>query len=180
MHNRRVKSVLRHTDNLTPNERRKAMRAVRSRDTAPERRVASALKAIGIRFREQADDLPGNPDFVLPGLRAAVFVQGCFWHVHGCRSVTPRANRSYWKGKLASNARRDRRVRRALNRLGWSVVAVWECQLGPGVDVPTRTVLRAVLRARQTGYQSPVRQLLLTKLAKINLPSWSSERRRGR
>lgn len=129
MRNRRVKATLRRTDNLTPKERRKAMRAVRGRDTAPERRVAAALRAMGIRFRYQGDDLPGRPDFVLPTLRAVLLVQGCFWHGHGCRSRTPQTNRGYWVRKLMRNRRRDRRVRRALNKRGWTVLLLWECRV---------------------------------------------------
>ena len=144
--NLRVKNMLRHSDNLTPNERRKAMRAVRSRNTTPERRVASILREMGIRFRSQAGDLPGRPDFVLPRLRAALFVQGCFWHGHACRSRRPHTNRTYWLAKLARNRRRDRRARRSLNRLGWTVLVVWECQV-QGHDRTFAAIARALVRA---------------------------------
>lgn len=146
MRNRHVKRALRRMDNLTPNERRKAMRAVKDRDTSPERRVASILKEMGIRFRSQAGDLPGSPDFVLPRLRAALFVQGCFWHGHGCRSRTPHTHRAYWLAKLARNRRRDRRVRRSLNRLGWTVVVVWECQV-QNHNRSVAAIARALARA---------------------------------
>src|SRR5712692_8765186 len=130
--------MLRRTDNLTPNERRKAMRAVKGRDTTPERRVASTLRAMGIRFRGQAADLPGSPDFVLSDLRVALFVQGCFWHGHSCRARTPRTNRAYWVTKIARNRQRDRRVRRMLNRLGWTVVVVWECRIAAAAAIAVR------------------------------------------
>jgi DNA mismatch endonuclease (patch repair protein) len=150
MRNSRVNSVLRRTDNLAPKERRKAMRAVKGRNTTPERRVASVLKAMGIWFRRQARDLPGRPDFVLPGLRTALFVHGCFWHCHGCRSGTPRTNRAYWLRKLAKNRQRDRRVRRVLNHLGWTVVMLWECR----VTTPKRAaaeIKRVIRRASSVG-----------------------------
>jgi DNA mismatch endonuclease (patch repair protein) len=146
MRNRRVKRGLRRTDNLTPKERRKAMRAVRGRHTTPERRVGSILREMGVRFRAQAGDLPGRPDFVLPGLRAALFVQGCFWHGHACRPGTPRTNRAYWLAKLARNRRRDRRARRSLNRLGWTVVIVWECHV-QGHERAVAAIARALVRA---------------------------------
>src|SRR5881628_393172 len=124
-----VKRRLRRTDNLTPKERRRTMRAVRGRDTTPERLVASALKALGVRFRTQAEDLPGRPDFVLDSLATTIFVQGCWWHLHGCRSGWPQHNAIYWKEKLRRNRQRDGRVRRALNRRGWTVLVIWECSL---------------------------------------------------
>src|SRR5690242_17979426 len=118
------------------------MRAVKSRDTAPEKRVASALRHLHIRFRTQAN-LPGKPDFMLPDLDAILFVQGCFWHGHGCRDSQPKTNQSYWNKKLQGNVRRDRRVRRELNHLGWTVVALWECHI-PGAEATTKAVNRAV------------------------------------
>ncbi len=144
-----VNSMLRRSDNLTPNERRRAMRAVKGRGTAPERRVASILRALGIRYRAQGD-LPGKPDFVLPQLRAALFVQGCFWHGHGCRSKTPVTNRLYWTRKLMRNRRRDRRVRRALNGRGWTVLVLWECRIATREDA-MRAVARALGRAARSG-----------------------------
>jgi DNA mismatch endonuclease (patch repair protein) len=57
-----------------------------------------------------------------------IFVSGCFWHRHTCgRCRIPAANRLYWLAKIHRNAVRDRRVQRALRRLGWSVLVVWEC-----------------------------------------------------
>src|SRR3989442_2599390 len=149
--NRRVNSMLRRTDNLTPNERRKAMRAVKGHDTAPERRVASVLGALKIRFRRQGSDLPGKPDYVLPTLHAVLLVQGCFWHSHGCRAKMPRTNRAYWLRKLALNVRRDQRVRRALNRQGWAVVSLWECQV-PTLQRAFVEVARALGRARRSAH----------------------------
>jgi DNA mismatch endonuclease, patch repair protein len=73
--------------------------------------------------------LPGAPDLVFPRLNKAIFVSGCFWHRHTCgRCRIPAANRAYWLAKIDRNAARDRRVQRALRRLGWSVLVVWECQ----------------------------------------------------
>ena len=143
-------SIRKHTtDNLTQAQRTSAMRAVKSEQTGPERLVARALRAAGIRFRGQAS-LPGSPDFALPALQAVLFVHGCFWHDHACRPMNrhrPRTNAIYWRNKLAGNRRRDRRVRRALNSLGWAVLVIWECQ----AQTPAaayKAVSRAVTRGR--------------------------------
>ncbi len=112
------------------------MQAVKGRDTVPEDRVAAALATLKVRFRRYSTNLPGTPDFVLPEARAVLLVHGCFWHQHGCRTRMPRTNNAYWMAKLARNVARDQRVRRQLNRLGWSVIAVWECR----VVTPQRAV----------------------------------------
>src|SRR5207253_55716 len=101
----------RRSDNLTPEQRTRTMRAVKSRATSGEVLVAGILRARGVQYLEHGD-LPGTPDFVIPRLRAALFVHGCFWHSHGCRTSTPKANRLYWRKKLSGNVRRDRRARR--------------------------------------------------------------------
>jgi DNA mismatch endonuclease (patch repair protein) len=75
-------------------------------------------------------DVPGRPDFVFAKRRKVIFVHGCFWHLHRCRfgRVVPRTNARFWAEKRAGNVARDRKVRRRLNRLGWRVLTVWECQ----------------------------------------------------
>lgn len=116
------------------------MRAIKGQDTAPELIVRRLLHALGYRFRLHRRDLPGCPDVVLPRLRAAILIHGCFWHRHTCprgRSE-PSTRRAFWRAKFAGNVERDRRAVRALRRDGWRVLVVWECQ--------TRDVER--LRAR--------------------------------
>lgn len=107
------------------------MRAVKSRDTGPEVRVAQRLDELGIAHRRDAADLPGRPDFVVDGAGIAIFVHGCWWHAHDCHrgARTPKSNRDYWVAKIQRNRRRDRRVTRELRAAGWSVWVVWECRL---------------------------------------------------
>jgi DNA mismatch endonuclease (patch repair protein) len=67
---------------------------------------------------------------VLPAYRIAVFVHGCFWHLHGCSAgrALPKTRLDYWLPKLEGNRRRDRSAVRELHRLGWQTVVIWECQ----------------------------------------------------
>lgn len=107
------------------------MAGVRHFDTPPELIVRSYLHRQGLRFRVHRQDLPGNPDIVLPKYQSVVFVHGCFWHQHSrCRrSKTPSSNVDYWLPKLRQNVRRDRENRRKLKELGWHVHIIWECQV---------------------------------------------------
>jgi DNA mismatch endonuclease (patch repair protein) len=41
----------------------------------------------------------------------------------------PASNVEYWEKKFRANVERDRKHRRALKRLGWQVVVVWECEV---------------------------------------------------
>lgn len=74
--------------------------------------------------------LLGRPDFTWHRQRLVVFVDGCFWHGHGCgRNVAPKTNAELWARKISGNKKRDRRVTRELRRRGWSVLRIWECSL---------------------------------------------------
>jgi DNA mismatch endonuclease (patch repair protein) len=106
------------------------MDRIPSRDTLPERTVRSALHRRGYRFKLHAKDLPGTPDVVLPRLRTALFVHGCFWHQHaGCRLArVPKARLEYWLPKFDRTKNRDKQNAMALLASGWKPLVVWECE----------------------------------------------------
>ncbi len=117
-------------DRVTPEQRSKMMAAVRSKDTKPELFIRRALHARGYRFRLHRRDLPGKPDIVFPSRKSAIFVNGCFWHGHGCPSgALPATRRAFWKAKIGRNKDRDAENRRELEAAGWNVLVVWECDL---------------------------------------------------
>lgn len=118
-------------DRLSPEQRSRLMGRIRGRDTKPERAVRSMVYSRGFRYRLHAASLPGRPDLVMARYRAAIFVHGCFWHAHGCRAgrARPKTNAAFWREKLETNRRRDRRAIAALRRRGWKVLVIWECQL---------------------------------------------------
>jgi DNA mismatch endonuclease (patch repair protein) len=134
-------------DTFDKNMRSWIMSRVKSKGTRPEIAVKLALKFAGCPFSFQPRDLPGNPDFVFPRFKLTVFVNGCFWHWHGCpRCRMPTSNKSYWQKKIASNVRHDKSHRRALTASGWHYLTIWECNLKSGIS----RLLRKV-RASGTG-----------------------------
>ena len=72
-------------------DRSAVMRAVKSRDTTPERSVRALLRTIAPGYRLHRADLPGKPDIAYGRLRLAIFVHGCFWHGHDCAARRARA-----------------------------------------------------------------------------------------
>ncbi|MCH8334096.1 DNA mismatch endonuclease Vsr, partial [Candidatus Sumerlaeota bacterium] len=117
-------------DTLTPEQRRRCMASVRSKDTTPEMVVRRLVHGMGYRYRLHVRSLHGSPDLVFPARQAVIFVHGCFWHRHGCnRDHVPSTNAEYWTAKLNRNQRRDRRSRRELRNLGWHTAAIWECSV---------------------------------------------------
>jgi DNA mismatch endonuclease (patch repair protein) len=108
---------------------RATMIANRRRDTVPELLVRRGLHAAGYRFRVDHPliiDRRRRGDIVLTRRRAAVFIDGCFWH--GCpqHHVPPRSNPEYWRSKVAANRARDRDTDARLIAAGWTVHRHWE------------------------------------------------------
>lgn len=85
---------------------------------------------MGYRYRLHRKDLPGKPDLVFASRRKIILVHGCFWHCHpDCRDGRlPKSNTDYWGPKLARNRERDKENCAALDKAGWSVLTVWECE----------------------------------------------------
>lgn len=106
------------------------MRRIRKTDTKPEWAVRRIAHALGFRFRLHQRALPGCPDLTFPKYRKVVFVHGCFWHQHaGCRLARlPKSRPEYWIPKLRRNQSRDEGTFTELQRLGWQVLVIWECE----------------------------------------------------
>jgi DNA mismatch endonuclease, patch repair protein len=109
------------------------MAAVKSQDTSPEIFVRSLLHGIGFRYRLHDSSLLGKPDVVFRSKRKIIFVHGCFWHRHNCRSgrSMPKVQREYWEEKFSANVNRDRKVCRQLRSQGWKIMIIWGCQTLP-------------------------------------------------
>lgn len=115
---------------LTPEERSRMMGRIKGRNAKPEMVVHSLCDRMGLRFRLHRKDLPGSPDLVFQKHRLCLFVHGCFWHRHpGCKyAYTPKTRQDFWLPKLQRNAERDREKEEALDKLGWRVEVIWECE----------------------------------------------------
>lgn len=117
-------------DNHTKEQRSYNMSKIRSTNSAPEEKVRKYLFAKGFRYRKNVKSLPGCPDIVLPQYKTVVFVNGCFWHMHDCpRFVWPSSNKEYWEPKIRRNVERDKINIELLQKEGWRVLIVWECEL---------------------------------------------------
>ncbi|MVA96664.1 DNA mismatch endonuclease Vsr [Nitratireductor sp. CAU 1489] len=126
-------------DTRSPEQRKRIMRAVKSKNTGPEITVRRLLHAMGYRFRLHRKDLPGKPDIVFPSRTKVIFVHGCFWHGHGCsKGRPPKSRLDYWLPKLEQNARRDRTKTEQLAAAGWDVLVVWQCELKELEELATR------------------------------------------
>jgi len=129
-------------DTRTPEQRRRIMQSVGTRDTGPEMTVRRLLHGLGFRYRLHSKRLPGKPDIVFPVRKKAIFVHGCFWHGHDCaKGQLPKSRREYWEPKLKTNIARDAAQVIALRALGWSALTVWQCE-----TTVSRTLTKRLVR----------------------------------
>ncbi len=119
------------TDIFPASKRSEIMSRVKGKETTPEIIVRKYLFSRGLRYRKNVKTLPGTPDIVLPKYKTVVLVNGCFWHGHkDCKPAhLPATNLDYWEKKIANNVERDERKRQELEKLGYKVLVVWQCQL---------------------------------------------------
>src|SRR5260221_10514845 len=112
------------------------MRRIRNKNTGPEIFVRKLVYSMGYRYRVHVKDLPGCPDIVFAPRKKVIFVHGCFWHQHHCREGRiPGTAIEYWKPKLQRTRERDRSHVRWLNKTGWKVLVLWECQIEKDMEL---------------------------------------------
>ena len=118
------------SDVFSKEKRSAVMKAVKSRNTkTTEIKMMEIFKEFHITGWRRTYPLVGKPDFVFPKKRIVVFVDGCFWHGHNCRNVTPSDNADFWNAKREYNKRHDELVIQTLESKNWTVIRIWECEL---------------------------------------------------
>jgi DNA mismatch endonuclease, patch repair protein len=128
------------------------MGAIRSSNNRTEVALGKKLHRMGLRYRKYASKLPGKPDFVFPGSKVVVFVDGDYWHgrvlrergLEALESTVPYERQNYWLPKLQRNVARDEYVTRALHDLGWHVVRYWESDIRRTLDATAEAIARVV------------------------------------
>lgn len=136
-------------DDLTPEQRRKNMQAIRSKDTSIEIALRTALWHRGIRYRKNYKQLPGKPDIAITKHRIAVFCDSDYWHGYDWENRHQRikSNRNYWIPKIERNMARDKEVNEMLEAQGWIVLRFWEWQIKKHLDKCIDTVVEAIAKA---------------------------------
>jgi DNA mismatch endonuclease (patch repair protein) len=117
-------------DIFSKSKRSDIMSHIPGKETKPEILVRKFLFANGFRFRKNVKDLSGKPDIVLPKYKTIIFIHGCFWHGHTCnRGTLPTTNIEFWKTKIGGNIERDKRDISELEKQGWNVIVIWQCEI---------------------------------------------------
>lgn len=118
------------TDIVDSKTRSRMMSGIKGKNTKIELHIRKSLFSRGYRYRLHNSSLPGRPDLVFPKYKAAIFVNGCFWHGHQCNLFKwPKTRQDFWKEKITGNIARDSRNIEALEHMDYRVLTVWECAI---------------------------------------------------
>ena len=126
-------------DILTPEQRHKAMKNIKSKDTSIEIQLRKVLWHKGYRYRKNYKILPGTPDIALTKYKIAIFCDSDFFHGKDWYQVLkPKlekgSNPEYWIKKIERNKQRDVENDKTLLFLGWSVIHFWESDIHKNVE----------------------------------------------
>lgn len=132
------------TDRHTPEQRKRNMQSVRSKDSKIELKLRRALWAAGVRYRLHVRSLPGNPDLVMARARLVIFVDSEFWHGHDWehRKHDIKSNKEFWITKIERNISRDIEVTKQLESAGWKVLRFWGMSISRDVDSVVSEILK--------------------------------------
>ena len=141
-------------DKLTPEQRKKCMRANKSTGTKPELVLAKAMWALGLRYRKNSGSIFGKPDFSFKKYKVAVFVDGEFWHGKDWeqKKVEIKGNREFWIAKIERNIQRDIEVTGRLKAEGWMVLRFWSNDVIEDTTSCAEKV-KEIIRARRIDLQ---------------------------
>ena len=129
-------------DDLTPEQRRKNMQAIKSKDTSIELLLRKALWQEGIRYRKNYKKLPGTPDIAITKYKIAIFCDSEFFHGYNWEIKKQKLghNREYWIKKIERNMARDRENDFKLIALNWIPIHFW----GQEIQKHTEECVQAV------------------------------------
>lgn len=138
-------------DNHTPEQRKKNMQAIKSKDTEIELILRKELWSRGYRYRKNYKKLIGKPDIAMTKYKIAVFCDSEFWHGKNYQESTDRigTNSEYWKQKIKRNMERDREVDRQLAADGWTVLRFWEKDIRKETESCIRMIEDAIARCQE-------------------------------
>ncbi|TDE31328.1 very short patch repair endonuclease [Flavobacterium ranwuense] len=123
-------------DNLSPQQRSKNMRAIRSTNTKAEIRLAKALWHLGYRYRKNNKTIFGTPDLTFKKLKIAIFVDSEFFHGKDWENQKDRVktNTVFWQKKIERNRQRDMEVNTYLESKNWKVLRFWSAEIEKNLE----------------------------------------------
>ena len=136
------------TDNLTKEQRRKNMSAIKSTHTKMEDKVCYALWNRGLRFRKNVNTLPGKPDIAIKKHKLVIFLDSCFWHKCPKHFKQPKSNLEYWIPKIDRTVNRDKEINKFYSEHNWHLMRIWEHEIKKDFDSTINKIEQFIKNAK--------------------------------
>ena len=135
------------TDRHTPEQRKKNMQAVKSKNSKIELTLRKELWNRGHRYRLHCQKIPGRPDIVFISKKVAVFCDSEFWHGKDwdSRKNDFKSNQKFWHSKIERNIERDKEVNSKLQSLGWTVLRFWGKEINSNLESCVKQIEKHIL-----------------------------------
>lgn len=139
-------------DVLTPEQRRKNMQHIKSKDTSIEIALRKALWKKGYRYRKNFKGLSGKPDIAITKYKIAIFCDGEFFHGKDWEVKKPKLmnskNSDYWISKIERNMERDHENEQKLLFMGWTVIRFWGKEILKNTDDCIKVIEEAIFDSK--------------------------------
>lgn len=143
-------------DRITPEQRSKIMRAIRSTNTKAEIRLAKSLWNLGYRYRKNNRTVFGTPDLTFKKLKIAIFVDSEFFHGKDWETQKDRVktNTEFWQKKIERNMQRDIEVNNYLESQTWKVLRFWSAEIEKNLEDCVATIQSEIISRQNQKSQS--------------------------
>lgn len=112
---------------------------MKNKNTKPELICQNLLKSMNISFKAHKSVDGSVPDLIVEDASLAIFVHGCYWHDHGCQSLSKTMKQDFAnEGRKIETSERDKRNLDKVRQAGYRAIVIWECEL----DNPEAVKLR--------------------------------------
>ena len=137
--------------NHTPEQRRRNMQAIKSKDSKIEFILRRALYHKGYRYRKNSSQVYGHPDILFIKEKIAIFCDSEFWHGYDWenRKNDFKSNQDFWISKIARNMERDREVNQYLEHEGYIVIRFWGSQIKSDLESVIDRIEYAIKSCRE-------------------------------
>lgn len=133
-------------DVLTKDQRRKNMKAIKSKGTKIEELLGKALWSKGLRYRKNNKGVFGKPDFTFKKYKIAIFCDSEYFHGKDweTQKLRIKTNTEFWHKKIEGNIERDKLVNDTLLKNGWQVIRFWGEEIKKNIDLCVLKIEQAI------------------------------------
>lgn len=118
------------------------MSRVRSKNTKIDLKMKKIVSSLNYKY-EMYPKMFGSPDMIIRKKKIVLFCDGDFWHGYKYYE-RKKSSKKFWRDKIESNMKRDKKVSSFLRRNGWSVLRFWEHDIEKKPEVCKRKILRKI------------------------------------